>query len=364
MKTLCTTVSICSLLLAASYPVRANVLNMGGTQSADGSWTGLASLEFVTVGNPGNPADMRYNLNGSLGRPEGYGAVPYAYRMGEFEITAGQYTEFLNAVAGKADTYGLYHVGMSTAAIDRCNITQTGSWGSYTYSVPADWANRPVTWVSWGDAARFANWLANGQPTGRQDLTTTENGSYYLNGATSNTALIAVTRKPGARYVIPSEDEWYKAAFHKNDGVTGNYWNFATGSDTLPSNVLANPDPGNTANCYGGGFSYTIGSPYGRTPVGEFENSASPYGTFDQDGNAWEWNETAVAGSFRGIRGGSFFDLYLYLNANTRQQKFPSNENHVIGFRIAEVPEPCSLALLAIGGVVAARCRRRRMHAP
>ena len=43
---------------------------------------------------------------------------------------------------------------------------------------------------------------------------------------------MAVTRKPGATWVIPTEDEWYKVAYHKNDGVTGNYGDYPTGSNT------------------------------------------------------------------------------------------------------------------------------------
>ncbi|HUU94516.1 MAG TPA: hypothetical protein VM487_02165, partial [Phycisphaerae bacterium] len=78
-----------------------------------------------------------------------------------------------------------------------CKIQRGGSSGSYTYSVASDWANRPVNFVSWGDAARFANWLTNGQPTGVQGLLTTENGSYYLNGVNTENGLAAVTRTPG-----------------------------------------------------------------------------------------------------------------------------------------------------------------------
>ena len=93
-------------------------------------------------------------------------------------------------------------------------------------------------------------------------------------------------------YVIPTEDEWYKAAYHKNDGVTGNYWLYPTQSNNVPSNDSINPDPGNNANFYQNG--YTIGSPDYLTAVGEFENSDSAYGTFDQGGNVWEWNETLL----------------------------------------------------------------------
>lgn len=267
------------------------------------------TIETVTVGNPGNAGELSGAGAGGYGPDRICGAVDYVYRIGKFEVTAGQYTAFLNAVAA-SDTYGLYSTYMdydANPAYRGCNIKRSGSSGIYTYSVAADWANRPVNFVSWGDAARFANWLTNGQPTGAQDLTTTEDGSYYLNGATTEAALMAVTRKANARYVIPSEDEWYKAAYHKNDGITGNYWDYPTGSDSMPSNV-------NDANYYGGwggpgNGTYSIGSPYYRTEVGAFANSPSPYGTFDQGGNVFEWNE-AVRDEFgdgrRGLGGGSF----------------------------------------------------------
>ena len=199
-------------------------------------------IETVTVGNLGNDGELSGEGAGGSGPDRICGAVDYVYNIGKYEVTAAQYTEFLNAVAA-TDTYGLYNTNMWSSSYE-CKIERTGSSGSYTYSVAPDWADRPVNYVSWGDAARFANWLHNGQPTGAQDLTTTEDGSYYLNGATSNAALLAVDREPDATWVIPSEDEWYKAAYHKNDGVTGNYWNYPTSTSTVPSNDLIDPDPG------------------------------------------------------------------------------------------------------------------------
>jgi len=114
--------------------------------------------------------------------------VAYIYRIGKYEVTAGQYCEFLNAV-GKTDTYGLYNTLMDTATYDQwgrnqgCNIKRTGSPGSYAYSVDSNWANRPVNYVSWGDAVRFANWLHNDQPTGAQGLSTTEDGAWADNAS-------------------------------------------------------------------------------------------------------------------------------------------------------------------------------------
>ncbi len=321
-----------------AVPTMADVFNMGGTRNPDGSWTGLASLETVTVGNPGNAPDTRYVS-------PGHGSVGYAFEMGKYEITAGQYCEFLNAVAA-TDTYGLYNANMWSDTYG-CKIQRSWSSGAYTYSIPdANYANRPVNYVSWGDAARFCNWLHNGQPTGAQSLSTTEDGSYYLNGATTDAQLAVITRKPNATWVIPSEDEWYKAAYHKNDGVTGNYWDYPTGTNSVPSNDLINPDPGNNANFRQGDF--TIGSPSWRTSVGEFENSDSPYGTFDQGGNMLEWNETVLYG-YRCQRGGSFDIDHTNLLAKNRTWTLPSYANASTGgFRVVAVPEPTTLALTVV----------------
>src|ERR1043166_6016215 len=297
------------------------------------------SLDSVLVGAPANPADFRYS-------PTGFGAVDHTFNMGKFEITAAEYTEFLNSVA-RTDTYGLYTWYMSDPSPTHlgANIRRTGSQGSYSYSVAPDWANRPVNYVSWGDAARFCNWLANGQPIGDQTLATTEDGSYFLNGAIT-TALISVTRKAHARYVLPTEDEWYKAAYF-NPAIT-RYSDYATGSDTAPSNLLSSPDPGNSANFFSGNFS--IGSAYYRTEVGSFANSASSVGTFDQGGNVWEWNEAVINTWYRGVRGGSFDYSADSLGAVSRSYQDPGDGSFNIGFRVAELPEPVSLLPLCLFG--------------
>ena len=214
-----------------------------------------------------------------------------------------------------------------------------------------DRANRPVNYVSWGDAARFANWLHNGQPTGEQNDHTTEDGVYDLNGATSPAALIAVERKADWKWAIPTEDEWYKAAYYASNKLGGpGYYDYPTSSDSLPSNVLAEPhDPGNHATFYNSG--YTIDGPYWRTEIDAHENSGSPYGTFDQGGNVWEWNEAVIYGSCRGMRGGSFRSNGMFLLASQNSLTEPNDENSQIGFRVVSVPEP-SFTILATYGLL------------
>ena len=292
-------------------------------------------IDTVPVGHPGNAGELCGVGAGGAGLDRICGAVDYEYNIGKYEVTAGQYTAFLNAVADD-DTYGLYNTNMWSDMYG-CKIERTGLAPNYSYSVAPDWADRPVNYVSWGDAARFANWLHNGQPTGAQGPGTTENGSYVLDGAMSNPALMVVVRHPDATWVIPSEDEWYKAAYHKNDGVTGNYWDFPPSNDSVPSNDLAEPiDPGNNATFYDNGF--TIDTPYYRTEGGAHENSDSPYDTFDQGGNVWELNEAILRDNYRGLRGGSFYGGVGGLLAASRGFSLdPASEGSFVGFRVAEV---------------------------
>ncbi|UCC32188.1 MAG: SUMF1/EgtB/PvdO family nonheme iron enzyme, partial [Phycisphaerales bacterium] len=309
---------------------------------------GEVVIETVTVGNPGNASEPSGEcVPGGFGPCRECGAVDYVYSIGKFEVTAGQYTEFLNAVAG-VDTFGLYNTSISDEW--GCKIERFDGSGTvgdpYQYRVASAWADRPVNYVSWGDAARFANWLHNGQPTGAQDLTTTENGSYDLSATHAyyepggeiidldalNNALLAVVREEDATWVIPSEDEWYKAAYY--DGGSGVYYDYPTSTDAVPNNGNPEGDTGNSANFYDA--EWTIGSPYYRTVVGFFALSDSPYGSFDQGGNIQEWHE-AVIGAYRGLRGGMYSFGVTRLHAAHRDGNSPTTEHDYIGFRVTRV---------------------------
>src|SRR5690606_15577784 len=134
-----------------------------------------------------------------------------------------QYAEFLNAKAA-ADPLALYNTNMGSNA--QGGITRSGSSGSYTYSVKPGFENKPVNYVSFYDAMRFTNWLNNGQ--GGAD---TESGAYtLLGGTTAPSNGTTVLRNLGANIFLPSENEWYKAAYY--DGLSETYFHYPAGTDT------------------------------------------------------------------------------------------------------------------------------------
>jgi formylglycine-generating enzyme required for sulfatase activity len=305
------------------------------------SASAVVSIDYVSVGNAGNANDAT-----------GYGGVAYNYRIAKNETTIGQYAEFLNAKA-KSDPYALYNPSMTTSLIN--GVSRSGSSGSYTYTVNSGSANKPITYVSWFDAARFCNWMQNGQGSG-----STETGAYTLNGRMSG--IYAVN--PGAQTWIPSENEWYKAAYYDaTKGGTGGYWQYPTQSNTMTTNDIG---VAGAANYYDAkGYAVYTGSgagTWGITDVGAYgANSDSFYGTNDQGGNVWEWNDAVVSGSSRGLRGGAWSSLLdvSYLASSNRSPFFPSGEDSFVGFRVASVPEPsCVVLTLLASGVLVTRRKR------
>ncbi|NBT36472.1 MAG: PEP-CTERM sorting domain-containing protein [Betaproteobacteria bacterium] len=333
------------------------------------------TIDWVTVGNPGNANDIA---------TERYGKVNYSYQIAKYDVTIQQYTDFLNAVA-KSDPYSLYNTQMANNRTI-AGIERTGSSGSYNYNVKTDMGgstgNKPITYVSWFDAARFANWMHNGQLSGTAGQASTEIGAYTLNGATSGTA---PAKNSGATFYIPTENEWYKAAYYSPDlnFGTGGYYAYATRSDSAPGNTIS--DGGNQANYYDANNGYSMpgsdvewfdsrfddflaGLNY-LTDVGAFTNSKSFYGTFDQSGNVFQWNDLdGSAGLYRGLRGGAWDKNDTFLNSYWSQSDSPSNEYRNTGFRLASlaspaaVPEPSTWAM-GLAGIACAgwgTYRRRR----
>jgi formylglycine-generating enzyme required for sulfatase activity len=311
-------------LLAATWAVPAFAVN----------------FDWATVGDPGNPCEYFDGEHCT-------GGVDREYRISKFEVTNAQYAEFLNAVAA-SDPNGLYIPDMGSGL---GGIARAGSPGSYTYSPIAGRENKPVVYTPFYSVLRFVNWLNNGQPTGPQDESTTEDGAYTItaNGIAAN----SISRNAGFTIFLTSEDEWVKAAYY--DAVSASYFLWPMGSDVTPTCALPGPTP-NTANCR------TVVGDF--TDVGGYTGSPSPYGTFDQGGNASEWIDT-ISGSSRVVRGGTIgagpggfvqmssdhFGVELDPLATPSLPWRP-------GFRVTMIPEP-STALLLGGGLLVLGVRRQ-----
>ncbi|MGL5018069.1 MAG: formylglycine-generating enzyme family protein [Luteolibacter sp.] len=304
----------------------------------------VVNIDYVTVSYAGNATD----------NSTGFGAVAYVYQIGKYEVTNAQYTEFLNAADPTgANVNGIYNAEMGSDS--RGGITYTsGAASGSKYTIRTSMGDKPVNFVSWYDSARFTNWLHNGQGAG-----STETGAYTLNG---NTGII--TKNVGATVWLPSEDEWYKAAYYDpTPGASGNnYWLYPTQSDAIPTVGTANAtgdisNPGaNVANYFqAADWNAQTGN---VTTVGSAAAN-NYFGTADQGGNVWEWNDAVISGSSRGLRGGSWADTGDNLRASSREIGDPAGEGSVVGFRVASVPEPSGLVLAMLAsGLMFARRKR------
>jgi formylglycine-generating enzyme required for sulfatase activity len=263
-------------MAAGSY---ADSITHGGT---------TINMDFVDIGNAGNVADTR-----------GYGAVGYNYRMGTFEVTAAQWASVLAADS---------------------NVGNAGSWAG----------SQPTASASWYEAAKFANWLTTGNAY---------SGAYQFDGSGVLTAVDrdAAVSTYGTVYVLPTEDEWYKAAYLKSDGSA--YTLYATG------------DPVPTAGVGGENYNNAIGSVW-DVGSGVAENN----GTYDMNGNVWEWIESAgdgdlnVMGERRVYRGAAADHGEIDLRSTVRFRREPTVESLDFGFRVAAIPEPSSLGLMVLVG--------------
>jgi formylglycine-generating enzyme required for sulfatase activity len=322
------------MIFPSIWPARYALVLLAGLAMVVGAraQSSLISIETVAVGDPGNLAFSNY-------QGETHGAVSYEFEIGKYEVTVEQYARFLNAVASVTSEDHIKDLWNTNMAEDAtiAGIARSGggvTLDPYRYSEIGS-GSRPVTYVSWFDAARFVNWLHNGATLGAG----TENGAYNLSGATNG----IVIKNGGAKWWIPSEDEWCKAAYYKGGSTNAGYWTFPTQSDTAPGNTTQGLR--NQANYFNGFHSVTQlealdATRNHLTDVGAFTDSPSTYGTFDQAGNVEEWNDALGFGfDARGCRGGSWgskFSQFL----SQRFMLSPETERNITGFRVATVAKP------------------------
>ncbi|MGD0785515.1 MAG: SUMF1/EgtB/PvdO family nonheme iron enzyme [Sedimentisphaerales bacterium] len=272
------------------------------------------NIDFVAIGNAGNAGDTSSGAN-----PLGGGAVGYDYRIGKYEITNAQWDAFTGAAG--APTGNDSH--------------------AYIRSAYYTGVQQPTGNVSWLEAIQFCNWLTSGDKS---------KGAYQFSGNDANPGyFLGVNRAAaissyGLTYVIPTENEWYKAAYFKPDG--SGYSRYANGLNTIPA-------ADNGWNYSGGAYS---------APWNVGTGTQEQNGTFDMMGNAWEWTENLASGyDFSYIlRGGSFAITATDLASLSRYYYcFSDYESSSNGFRIAEIPEPASAVLMTTAGLFLTLKRRK-----
>jgi autotransporter-associated beta strand protein len=196
---------------------------------------------------------------------------------------------------------------------------------------------RPAANIDWYEAAAFVNWLNTS--SGYQaayNLTFSGNWSMALWNSADAWTLGGTNlyRHNDAVYFLPSENEWYKAAYYNPAGT--NYFLYPTGSDTAPTGVASGTNAGTAV--------YRQPTAQGPAPV-DNAGGFSPYGTMGQGGNVWEWNETASDGDnnsvteLRSMRGGPWDGPMDYLQSADRGSLSPSNDGSYfgVGFRVASL---------------------------
>ena len=297
-----------------------------------GSGANTFSLDFTdTLSGSINPTVAQTIATQTQGTLDGFGIVNYDYQMGKHEVTQSQFDAFRSDVGFAANTY---------------------------YYTPG--ANRPANQTSWFEAAQFVNWLNTSQ--GHQAAYDISSSVIDINGSTFNAWGAADAANGGTNlyrhkdsvYFLPSEDEWLKAAYWNGSEIQ----EYAIGAGTsAPSNSVG------TGSNYSDGV-YAVGSPDYFWDVGSGGEELN--GTYDIMGNVYEWQESPYSDVLygdtanRSYRGGAFYDSSGSLSASNRENYSPSVESGSIGFRVASVPEPCTMAMLAIGGVTAVRRRRAK----
>lgn len=315
------------------------------------------TIDWITVGNAGNPA----NVNG-------WGAVAASFQISLVETTNTQYVEFLNSVdrAG-TNPNGVYVSLMTSDPLGGITFNAGASSGA-KYALKAgapagspagtQYGQMPVTFVTWFSAARFANWLQNGQLANAASM---EDGTYPLQGQTSG-PIPARNPGTGSQVALPSRDEWYKSAFYNGSS----YLSWPCDSNVVPTNTVTHLLQPCAAN-YGGAATPTVGP----INVGSYLNSRSAYGLFDMVGNVTELTDTAGTGTDAGkvqVFGGSWAtplsEISMWSGVAPPVFRSPANPTGQIGFRLVTVqavPEPSS-AVVAAAALAAALGYRRRQR--
>jgi len=336
---------------------RAVIVIVAGAANADAQPAPADyGFKFITIGDVGNPGYDREDL---FGHTSGRGGVDYEFRIARTEITSEQFAEFQNAylTAGQpVGSVGAYF------------------WGGYfddgRYVVPSGNELLPVSGINWRGAAVICNWLHNGKGTDPADFTSGAYDTSTFTRVPGSNVLVndQATRSPGAKYWIPSFDEWLKAAHwdpDKNGPGEGGWWLFNNGSDTQPIGGL----PGEGETTAGYDFA-SLGEAY-AIPLEAYPSTRTPWGLLDTSGGGAEWTEEWLHGTPEiRIAQGNATGQQIYwpddpksFSPDIAWSISGTNPNINLlefSFRIASaVPAPgVGVMILACGGFISTRRRR------
>lgn len=300
-----------------------------------GSGANQFNMAFVPIGDPGNVPD-------TTGSPNPAGAVSYTYGMSKFEVSRDMIIK-ANALSG-----------MNIFLFDMSPYGGNG-------------VDRPATGISWNAAARFVNWLNVSKGYSPAYKFALQPGEPLYNAKNNDIELWNAGdagydpanpfRNSLANYVLPSFDEWYKAAYY--DPVSDTYFDFPNGSDTAPT-AVASGTADNTAV-------YGQTDAQGPADISQ-AGGLSPFGIMGMGGNVFEWEESEIdlmndnPIASRGLRGGLWNFGSAYLSSSSRFPNAPQNEGSGVGFRVVSlstVPEPGTMVLCMTGIVLLGLFRRR-----
>jgi YD repeat-containing protein len=225
------------------YPISSNSLISstppGGPTSANfntvvGSKTDVGS--YTSAISPCGAYDMAGNISERLENI--LHSNNYTHAVGNWSYSGGEVSISGELFNSSSSEYA-FSSASSTGENERTGFRIAGSFPVYSYLIKPNMGNKPVIFVNWFDCARYCNWLHNGKPNGNQVANTTETGSYSLNGIINGNAVV---KEVNATYWIPTENEWYKAAYYspnKNGPGSPGYYLYATQNDNEPTCVTA-----------------------------------------------------------------------------------------------------------------------------
>jgi hypothetical protein len=308
-------------------------------------------MSFVTIGHTGNRGMTEMELGEPYYAVNPYhspnrGRVDYSYRMMHGAVANEHWSGFLNLFTPFwvqfQNTPGAVENGQLFA------LASPGiSLGASSWEVTKGWENTAAS-TNFRNAMRYANWLHNGAPTENLTWDTFHTGAYLFpeNFLTDSFFGQPITREEGARFFIPSIDEWFKASYYDPDrygeGEEG-YWRFSNGSDTSPV-------PGEE---------FPSGPGAENRRLGQFPGEQTPLGLKDAMHFSDSWTETPTLL----MEGLEYYQQWerVRSGAPTEAPGFFSESQWTSGALIrigAAIPSPASGGTLALGLLLAARRRR------